>query len=31
MAPETVPPSTVVIEPPPPEPTDYNPKEEAPE
>jgi hypothetical protein len=31
MAPDTMPPATVVIEPPPPEPTDYDPKEETPE
>ena len=29
MAPETVPPSTLVIEPPPAEPTDYEPKKES--
>lgn len=31
MAPEIVPPSTVVIEPPPAEPTDYDDKQEKPE
>lgn len=31
MAPEIVPPSTVVIEPPPAEPTDYDEKQENPE
>lgn len=31
MAPEVVPPSTVVIEPPPAEPTDYDEKQENPE
>lgn len=31
MAPEIVPPSTVVIEPPPAEPTDYDEKQEKPE
>ena len=29
MAPETVPPSTLVIEPPPAEPTDYEPEKES--
>jgi hypothetical protein len=29
MAPEIVPPSTVVIEPPPAEPTDYDPKKDS--